>query len=250
MKRINIVVEGQTEEDFVKEILEQPFAHQMIYLAARQVETGRKQGKTYKGGATSYLKIRRDILNWLRQDHQAISTMMFDLYALPNDFPAFAEASQQPDPYQRVEMLEAAVLADIMSEIDGTPDRFIPYIQLHEFEGLLFSEPASLSSWLSLNNPSPTLAADLQAILDQAQGNPELINDDPRTAPSKRILSLCGDYNKPLLGILIAETIGLPTLREKCRHFNQWLTRLESITDFQSLNEDLPEADSSTKEHP
>jgi predicted ATPase len=68
----------------------------------------------------------------------------------------------------------------------------------------------------------------------------------PMTAPSKRILSLCGDYNKPLLGILIAEAIGLPMLREKCSHFNQRLTSLESNTESHSLNS---EADSSTKEH-
>jgi len=228
MKRINIIVEGQTEEDFVKTILAEPFAHHDLFLCARQVETGRKHGKAHKGGATSYLKIRRDILNWLSQDRQALTTMMFDLYALPDDFPAYAEASLQQDPYQRVAMLESAVLADMMGELGGVPDRFIPYIQLHEFEALLFSEPGCLSEGLSLYKPSSTLASDLQAILDQAQGNPELINDDPSTAPSKRLLALCGDYSKPLLGILIAEQIGLATLREKCEHFNQWLTRLEA----------------------
>ncbi|MEO1765387.1 MAG: DUF4276 family protein, partial [Cyanobacteria bacterium J06629_18] len=64
--------------------------------------------------------------------------------------------------------------------------------------------------------------------------SPEHINDSPVTAPSKRILACCSGYEKPLHGSLIAIDIGLDTIRKQCRHFNQWLTRLENINQAES----------------
>src|SRR6266446_415598 len=54
------------------------------------------------------------------------------VYKLPTDFPGFAQVKNFADPYQKVTHLEERLAADIADS------RFIPYIQLHEFEGLLF----------------------------------------------------------------------------------------------------------------
>lgn len=174
MGRINILVEGPTEEDFVNAVLREPFAQKGIALAARSVETSRKHGKINRGGATNYLKFRRDLLNWLNQDEHAVASMMFDLYALPNDFPSYTEAHRQADSYQRVALLEQALLDDINRDIPSATARFIPYIQLHEFESLLFSDPAALNEGLSLLRPAISCEKDLRQILAQAQNNPEL----------------------------------------------------------------------------
>jgi Domain of unknown function (DUF4276) len=63
----------------------------------------------------------------------------------------------------------------------------------------------------------------------EAFSSPEHINDDPLTAPSKRILKCCDGYEKPLHGSLIAIDIGLEAIRQQCQHFNQWLLRLENL---------------------
>lgn len=145
-------------------------------------------------------------------------TTMFDFYALPDDFPGYAEAMRNSDPYERVGILEQK-----MAESVGD-SRFIPYIQLHEFEALLFADPKQLD-WEYLEHDVPI--GNLVTMV--ASQNPELINDGPVTTPSKRILSEIPEYDKVTAGVAVAEKIGLLMLRQKCRHFNDWLTRLERL---------------------
>jgi len=135
MTRINIVVEGHSEEEFVRRILGEYLAQIGIYVCARRVKTGRKSGRDYRGGVTTYAKIKNDVLRWLAQDSTAYLSTFFDLYRLPNDFPEFKKAQKLlVEPLQRVNCLETAFENDISYE------KFIPYIQLFEFEGLFFSE--------------------------------------------------------------------------------------------------------------
>lgn len=230
--RVNLIVEGQSEEDFVNRLLRPALASQGIFVCARQVYTRHnKHGRTYKGGATSYGKARKDILNWLTQDTEAYVSTLFDLYALPNDFPSFAKAQKQTDPYQQVLELEKALFQDIHENFKGNPQRFIPFILLHEFEGLLFSDPEILLEGLTLEHEISGLQQALSEILEMFGGNPELINDSPQTAPSKRLIQLCPGYNKTLFGISIAEDIGLPAIRAKCPHFHAWVSQIEMLAE-------------------
>ena len=106
--------------------------------------------------------------------------------------------------------------------------KFIPYIQLHEFEALMFADTVILENWLSLYNAIEVGC--FSKIKNAApEGNPELINERPESAPSKRILSLCDSYDKVDDGLLILQEIGLKRMRVECRHFNEWLTRLEQL---------------------
>ena len=101
--------------------------------------------------------------------------------------------------------------------------RFVPYVQLHEFEALLFSDPKSFS----IAFPSiGTQLSGLEAIRRRFE-TPEHIDEREDLAPSKRILGLLPDYDKPVSGPLIAKQIGLAKLRQECHHFDTWLTRLE-----------------------
>ena len=142
-------------------------------------------------------------------------TTMFDFYALPSDFPGAGEAAKIADPYKKVSILEAAMTSDISDR------RFIPYIQLHEFEALILCDPAKLScEYLERDS-------EIAGLVSFAAGrNPELIDDGLETAPSKRIMSAIPEYDKATAGVAIAEKIGLEVLMSRCAHFGEWMERL------------------------
>ncbi len=217
MIRLHVTAEGQTEQNFVKTILAPHLATSGIVADARCVYTSRHR----RGGLIRpYEVIRRDMQNWMKEDgnRECRFTTMFDFYRLPHDFPDYDEAMQQKDPYEKVRKLELALLHDIGDS------RFIPYLQLHEFEALILADPAKLD-WEYLEHERP-----IDELVKMMEGEePELINDGPETAPSKRILSRIPEYDKATAGVSIAGHIGLPTLRAKCPHFNDWLTKLENL---------------------
>lgn len=223
MIRLNIIVEGQTEETFVNKILGPHLGSFNVFVNARRVETGRKRGKIFRGGMSSYLKAQKDITLWMKEDKDGDVrfTTMFDFYRLPHDFPGFEEAKQQPDPYKKIEVIEDKLKTDIASS------RFIPYVQLHEYETLLFSDLDKFDRYyIDHNSQLHKLKQDVSGIT-----NPELINDNPETAPSKRIIKYLPYYEgeKPSAGPIIAEHIGLQKIRSKCQHFNAWVSLLESL---------------------
>jgi hypothetical protein len=219
--RLNVLVEGFTEETVVRTLLAPALATQRIYAIARSVETSTRHGAHFRGGLSKYAKARRDIVRWLAEDRGAYLTTMFDLYHLPVDFPGLTEAKRLTNCFQRAAHLEAAAAADV-------PDkRFIPYVQLHEFEGLLFSDIGEIDLVLS------TLGAGSHpralATIRDAFPTPEEIDDGEDSAPSKRLLALYPAYDKVVFGALIAERIGLTKMRAACPHFHGWLTKLEAL---------------------
>jgi Domain of unknown function (DUF4276) len=191
-----------------------------VFVDARSVLTSKdtKASKEYRGGLISYQKAKADIVTWLKEDghSECLFTTMFDLYALPDDFPGFAEALRQSDPYARVSLLEKAFLEDMDHR------RFIPYIQLHEFEAMILAEPQQLD-WEYLEHDRP-----IDNLIEMVGNlNPELINDGRQTAPSKRILKEIPEYDKVTAGVSVVGKIGLAKIREKCRHFSEWVKILE-----------------------
>ncbi|AQS59184.1 hypothetical protein B0537_08900 [Desulforamulus ferrireducens] len=221
MIRVNIIVEGQTEETFVRDVLAPHLGNLQIVISVRCVETGRKNNKIFRGGMTSYLKAKRDLLNWIKQDRNAYFTTMFDLYRLPGDFPGMKTTERFADPYQRVAFIEREFALDINEE------HFIPYIQLHEFEALLLTEPSKFNVYYFDRSKEIKI---LEQLCAEYQ-TPEHINDGEDTAPSKRIANLIPEYTtaKDVAGPIIAQAIGLTKLRYECRHFNEWLERLENL---------------------
>lgn len=105
----------------------------------------------------------------------------------------------------------------------------VPYIQLHEFEALLFCGISHLPKlYPGCEKRCEQLTKDLQKV-----GNPELIDNGPTTAPSKRIIKAIEgekrthyNYNKPATGKAITKEIGIDELRAKCPHFNKWIEKL------------------------
>jgi hypothetical protein len=173
--------------------------------------------------------VRKDIVNHLKNDRECFSTTMVDYYALPGDgdgaWPGRQAASMLPFK-EKAARVESSVFEDVCRELETAHYncRFLPYIVIHEFEGLLFSDCQMLAAAIG----RPDLGPRFQAIRDKFP-NPEEINDSPTTAPSKRVLDILPSYQKPIMGTLAAIGIGLQTIRTQCPHFGEWLDRLESL---------------------
>lgn len=215
MSRIYLLVEGQTEEAFVNELLAPHYAHLGLYLTPIIVSTS----PGHKGGVVSYAKIRPQIEKLCKQDSSAHVTTMFDLYALPGDFPgkhalAYPAAGSGR---QKAEFLETAWAADIDQR------RFVPHLLVHEFEALLFVQLDAFMPWTDDDSVLEPLRA------ARRTSEPEDINDSPQTAPSKRVLAAMSGYQKTFHGPLIACDIGLDAMRQACPHFDAWLNTLEAL---------------------
>ena len=220
MIRLNITAEGFSEERFVTDMLRPHLLDFGVYAEVRKVLTNRKLRK--RGGIVGYIKFRNDVSQWFRECPDVYHTTLIDLYGLSNDFPGHGTTAHL-QPYERIKEMERLLKEDLAFP------KFIPYIQLHEYESLLFSDTVEMQKWLGLYNKIEDDCFSKIKNAKPASGNPELINESPETAPSKRILNLCDAYDKVDDGILILKEIGLKKLRNQCVHFNEWLTQLEGL---------------------
>jgi hypothetical protein len=220
MIRLHAVVEGQTEETFVNNVLSPELGAQEIFVDVHRVTTGRLKRNVFRGGISKYGQLKTDLDLWMKQDQNpdAWFTTMIDFYALPPDFPGYDNCMRRGDAVKRVECIEEQMLSDLSSH-----RRFIPYIQLHEFEALLFSEPQKFEVAFP---DRPRVTQKLTEIRNEFP-TPEHINDGPDLAPSKRILSLLPGYRKPVAGLQVIQQIGLAKLRRECAHFNSWIAKIE-----------------------
>ena len=147
---------------------------------------------------------------------------MFDFYGLPQDFPGYTESQRITDVYQKISFLEKSFQDDIGDS------RFIPYIQLHEFETLIFANPQELD-WEYLEHDNAI--EELKRVAN-SYGNPELINDGFETSPSKRIIDAIPEHaHNKTSGALIVQKIGIQLLKRNCQHFCAWLQCLEALNE-------------------
>lgn len=216
MSRVYVLVEGQTEEAFLRELLVPHYARLGHYLQPIIVSTS----PGHRGGVVSYAKVRPQIIRLCQQDAGAHVSTMFDLYALPQDFPGKGTKNypRTATGHQKARFLEAQLALDV-----GQPN-FLANLVVHEYEALLFAQPDLFSQW----SDDPSLVGTLKQALAVA-GAPENINDSPHTAPSKRILAAMPSYQKTFHGPLIACDIGLDAIRQACPHFNAWLLAIEAL---------------------
>jgi hypothetical protein len=215
IKRLIIIVEGGTEQEFVNKILLPYFYSKGIF------DVSTFQIKHSKGGLSKYNHLKTDILNCIYQSNTVITTLI-DFYGLPSDFPEFNQIKNIEEKNEKVEFLEKAIKKDLENTQNQKFENFIPYIQLHEFEALIFSSKESIYNNFEeykINKP------EIEKIFTEFQ-NPEEINDNPNTSPSKRLLKNIKGYNKIVDGVLILENTGLPKILEKCPRFNNWLNNI------------------------
>jgi hypothetical protein len=222
-----VLCEGQTEDRFAQNVLKPYLKGFGIIVRTQLLLTNRK--KNIRGGMISYERAKTDLTLWIKQHNRKTYethyfTTMFDLYKLPTDFPGYEEAIKKSDCYAQVQKLEEEFSSDIDIEY------FIPHIQLHEFEALVF---CGLEHLLADYPDMTKEIENLRKILCKFDDNPEKINNNVKTAPSKRIIKafeLKHHYDKAKMGEFVTAKVGISGLKEKCFHFKEWIERLERIT--------------------
>lgn len=221
MTRLYVVCEGPTEETFINEVLEPVLRPSGLWPKACLIGP-----PGHKGGWINRQRVEKHVLRLLKGDLSSFCTTLFDYYGLAADFPGMPIPQNTPTA-RKAETIQIALYEVIASQLDERvrPDRFIPYIQMHEFEGLLFSDPARFAKGLY----NEELQAPIQAIRDKFV-TPEDINDGQATAPSKRVIDLYGKkYNKILHGSLAALEIGIEAIRKECPLFDGWVAKLSKL---------------------
>lgn len=210
MIRVAISVEGQTEEEFVNQVLADHLRRSRV--EPTPILLGRARGK-FGGGNVSVERLVSEIV-YLLGSFDAVTSFV--------DFYGFHRKEDKT-----VDELEKQVLREINTKIAYKWDetRVYPYVQQYEFEGLLFSDVYAFTKLIGVSHKSIQA---LQNIRSQFQ-TPEDINDNRDTAPSKRIKKIVPRYKKKVDGPLLAMEMGLDKIRTECPRFNGWVTSLESL---------------------
>ena len=225
--RLLVHVEGKTEETFVRDVLA-PHLTGCGYVSVSARLVGSREARAQRGGAVPWPSVRNRIVGYLKEDRHAFSTTMVDYYGMPQSgsraWPGRAEA-RTCALAERAAFVQNAVAQDIAHHMGANFDRrrFIPYVSMHEFEALLFSDCRRFAESVG----RPDIAGEMEAILTQF-GGPEAIDDSQETAPSKRILQLLPGYRKVAMGATAIQNIGLADIRGRCANFAEWVEQLES----------------------
>lgn len=222
---IYIVVEGPTEQTFVRDVLAPQMVHKGIYMYPALIG---KPG--HKGGDIRFDRAKNDIGHFLRQRNDTYISTMFDYFRIDSQWPGKAEVLRQTQngtaltASHKAEILEAATRNEIVKTFPGcdSENRFVSYIEMHEFEALLFSDADILAEKTEID------VSLVRGIIEKYD-NPEEINDDPANAPAKRLEALKNGYRKVAMGKTVSEAIGIEVIRRQCPHFNNWLTKLEHL---------------------
>lgn len=214
------IVEGRTEQTFIEKLLAPYLGHRGIYLHATQLS---KPGE--KGGDVKFSRAKRDLGNHLKQRPDTFITTMVDYYGV-KEWPGIERVPERATPDQIATTINSAPKKKVVSLFTNsqTDYRFIPFILIHEFEALLFSDSEILANQLGAE------ISEIAAVISKF-GNPEAINSNPETAPSKRLdkWSPGKRFLKTTMGIKIAEEIGIDKMRQECPQFDSWLSELEDI---------------------
>ncbi|MCY4519519.1 MAG: DUF4276 family protein [Caldilineaceae bacterium] len=201
MIRIGLAVEGDTEVKFIEEVVAPQYIEQNYHFTPVDLE-----------GNVSVDRLASKMHN-LGHTFDAVTSLV--------DFYGFKKKGDRS-----AADLEKEVQDRLATRLGGHFDsRYVfPYVQVHEFEGLLFSDVAPFEQVFGYTG----LAGELQAIRQEC-GSPEDINDSEQTAPSKRLAQLIPGYRKNLFGVRLASAMGLACIRTQCPRFDGWMTRIDRL---------------------
>jgi hypothetical protein len=216
-KKVIFICEGQTELFFCEKLLKTHFSDFDIEIEYHIISHS-------NGGIVKWKHLKKQIEDTLSIEGEAFVTTFIDYYGMEyhHDFPEWDTSLAEANKVNRMVILENAMLEDINPSFKS---RFIPYIQLHEFEAYVFSD---YNAFVNYYMPREANFTALQAICNDYP-NPEEINDDILTAPSKRLDNNIYRYDKISQGVEICELIKLQGIRSKCPRFNNWIDKIENI---------------------
>jgi hypothetical protein len=214
-----VLVEGPTEQQFIKQVLAPYMAQRGVYLTPIILD---KPGE--KGGDVKFARAKNDIEKHLKQRQDTWLTLLVDYYGIRDDWPGYSDSKKQAEHTRKAQIMNHATHEAVKKLFPKqNPDlRFIPYLSMHELEALYFSDPLCLAEKLGVQQRK------IEEILEEC-GEPEKINDHYTTAPSKRVVKLSDRFKKTSTGIAIAAAIGIPKMRAACPLFDNWVTTLESL---------------------
>ena len=216
MKRVIVICEGETEREFCKTLFASCFAKRNIHIQAPLI-------KRSMGGIVKWGILKKEIETYLKEKDVYV-TMLIDYYGLYSKyhFPGWDESLRIMDKNMRMDFLKEVMQTDIKESVRH---RFIPYLHLHEFEGLLFNDINVFYEHV----PKAELVgiAELKQTFKDYPDNPEMINDNRETSPSHRLERIISGYNKILYGHYFAEATGLDKIRNKSPRFDEWLNIIE-----------------------
>ena len=217
MKRLDIIVEGQSEREFISQLvapyLEECGVIESYYVSPIVIRTNPNN----RGGMTKYSHLRDEILKSLSSSNpDLVVSTLIDFFRLPSNFPHPENLQSLPSNETKAQEIQKCMSADI------NDSRFIPYIQLHEFEAFMF---ASCDGFRYCYGDSDKRTNELYSIVAKFD-NPEKINSSPEGAPSKRILSIIQEYDKVGDGNIILLQNGMNVILEKCPRFKGWINQL------------------------
>ncbi len=212
MIRLAVSVEGPTEEEFVKTVLLDHLRPMAIEI--QPVLIGRARTSDKGGGNVTIDRLASEMASLYRS---------FDTVTSLVDFYGFRDKGGRT-----VQELENDLHIEVGNRIGGSwnETKVFPYVQQYEFEGLLFADVEAFGGLIDV--PDESVVA-LRRIRGQFR-TPEDINDDPNMAPSKRIVGAIPRFRKSVHGPQVAETMGLESMRAECPRFNEWVSRLESLS--------------------
>jgi hypothetical protein len=214
-----VLVEGATEQRFVKQVLGPYMADRRVYMTSIILS---KPGQ--KGGDVKFARARNDIEKHLKQRRDTWITLLIDYYGIREDWPGYKASKLHTDHKRKAQIMYDDTAKEVQHLFPGQnpATHFIPYVSMHETEALYFSDPAFLADMLGVSQKK------VDKILSEC-GEPEKINDNNQTAPSKRLEALSEQFKKTSTGIMIAAEIGIPKMRTACPLFDAWLSKLESL---------------------
>ena len=233
MNRVIVLVEGYTEKGFCDRVLVPELAKKNIFLTARIV------GSPGKKGGRPFPVVCSELQDLLGRDKQILVTMLFDFYGLKENWPGLKNAKDAPFDLKLPIMVKEIKKAVLKNCDSPDASRFIPYVQMHEIESLLFADPTEMAKFFQKQNPAHKLAK-LERKFSQIvlkAGSCEKINSRYDKKPSKRIEKIVSYYKKgernDAHAHQIISVIGLSTIREKCQNFNDWMTAIEQYAQEQ-----------------
>jgi Domain of unknown function (DUF4276) len=226
--QIAVLVEGQTEQAFVFNVLAPHLQRFGIHAQPIVVQTSRTPAGFKRSGGGRWSHYARDLKRLLAATQYSVVTTMIDFYGYPKDAPGSACCSRPHVPRDCV-----ARRVNAMAEEIGDR-RFTPYLVLHEFETMIFG--AAIGSSRLLGNAS--VAEALRAEAAKVGDDVELIDDNPETSPSKRIATHWPTYTKVTDGVAVVEEVGLPVVMDACHGLRAWIQQLETLGSPSSSKED------------
>lgn len=216
MKNLFVICEGPTEQEFCENVLKGNLSN--VALRAPLI-------KHSGGGVVPWPTLLNQILHHLNEDDAFVTTFI-DYYGIKDGFnyPSWEDGKTIVNKEEKMEFLELAMKNRINED---SRYRFIPHLQLHEFETLLFCDVDVFKNWFE--NSELSHLKDLKDTLIKFNNHPEDINNSSATAPSKRILNAIPSYDKVIADNCLAMDIGLNKMLDMCPHFKKWIDELKSI---------------------